>query len=192
MSQYHAILLKVYLISNETRRIMGKKSSKENKNIYHISREEVGLSREKASEAMVFVSPERIEKIESEKSLPHPDEVLAMSKCYKKAQLCNYYCSHDCPIGVEYVPEIQLKDLSQIVLEMLATLNSIDNDKNRLIEISADSKITEDEFADFLNIQDKLNKISLTADSLQLWIKNTIASGDIDESLLKKAADKQN
>lgn len=171
---------------------MGKKSSKENKNIYHISREEVGLSREKASEAMVFVSPERIEKIESEKSLPHPDEVLAMSKCYKKAQLCNYYCSHDCPIGVEYVPEIQLKELSQIVLEMLATLNSIDNDKNRLIEISADSKITEDEFADFLNIQDKLNKISLTADSLQLWIKNTIASGDIDENLLKKAADKQN
>ncbi|MBP5413983.1 MAG: helix-turn-helix transcriptional regulator, partial [Lachnospiraceae bacterium] len=42
------------------------------------------MSREKASEAMGFVSPERIEKIESEKSLPHPDEVLAMSKCYKK------------------------------------------------------------------------------------------------------------
>lgn len=174
-------------IVKDMERIMGKKSSKENKNIYHISREEVGLSREKASEAMVFVSPERIEKIESEKSLPHPDEVLAMSQCYKKAQLCNYYCSHDCPIGVEYVPEIQIKDLSQIVLEMLATLNSIDNDKNRLIEISADSKITEDEFTDFVNIQDKLNKISMTADSLQLWIRNRIAAGDIDESKLADA-----
>lgn len=166
---------------------MGKKSSKENKNIYHISREEIGLSREKASEAMGFVSPERIEKIESEKSLPHPDEVLAMSKCYKKAQLCNYYCSNECPIGIEYVPEIQLKDLSQIVLEMLATLNSINEDKNRLIEISADSKITEDEFVDFVSIQDKLNKISLTADSLQLWIKNMIAEGKIDEKILDVA-----
>lgn len=163
---------------------MGKKSSKENKNIYHISREETGMSREKASECMGFVSPERIEKIESEKSLPHPDEVLAMSKCYKKAQLCNYYCSHDCPIGIEYVPEIQLKDLSQIVLEMLATLNSIDADKNRLIEISADSNITEDEFEDFVNIQDKLNKISLTADSLQLWIRNKVAEGQISKELL--------
>ena len=163
---------------------MGKKSSKENKNIYHISREETGMSREKASECMGFVSPERIEKIESEKSLPHPDEVLAMSKCYKKAQLCNYYCSHDCPIGIEYVPEIQIKDLSQIVLEMLATLNSIDADKNRLIEISADSNITEDEFEDFVNIQDKLNKISLTADSLQLWIRNKVAEGQISKELL--------
>lgn len=177
--------ISVYIMEKK----MGKKSSKENKNIYHISREEVGLSREKASEAMVFVSPERIEKIESEKSLPHPDEVLAMSQCYKKAQLCNYYCSHDCPIGVEYIPEIQIKDLSQIVLEMLATLNSIDKDKNRLIEISADSKITEDEFVDFLSIQDKLNKISMTADSLQMWIKNTIAAGEIDETKLNKAAE---
>ena len=152
--------------------------------IYHVSREETGMSREKASEAMGFVSPERIEKIESEKSLPHPDEVLAMSKCYKKAQLCNYYCSHDCPIGIEYIPEIQLKDLSQIVLEMLATLNSINDDKNRLIEISADSEVTEDEFVDFISIQDKLNKISCTADSLQLWIKNMIAEGKIDETKL--------
>ena len=166
---------------------MGKKSSKENKNIYHLSREEAGLSREKASEAMVFVSPERIEKIESEKSLPHPDEVLAMSECYKKVQLCNYYCSHDCPIGIEYVPEIKLKELSQIVLEMLATLNSIDKDKDRLIEMSADSRITEDEFKDFINIQDKLNKISMTADSLKLWVKSAIAEGGIDEEKLKKA-----
>ena len=105
--------------------------------------------------------------------------------------MCNYYCSHDCPIGIEYVPEIQIKDLSQIVLEMLATLNSIDNDKNRFIEISADGKITEDEFEDFLNIQDKLNKISLTADSLQLWIKNTIANGDINECKFKEAADNE-
>ncbi|MBP5745996.1 MAG: XRE family transcriptional regulator, partial [Lachnospiraceae bacterium] len=103
---------------------------------------------------------------------------------YKKAQLCNYYCSHDCPIGIEYIPEIQLKDLSQIVLEMLATLNSINDDKNRLIEISADSEVTEDEFVDFISIQDKLNKISCTADSLQLWIKNMIAEGKIDETKL--------
>ena len=53
---------------------MGKKSTKENKNIYQIFREEQNLTRDKASELMEFISPDRIEKIESEKSLPHPDE----------------------------------------------------------------------------------------------------------------------
>ena len=51
---------------------MGRISMKENKNIYHICREELGLSREKASELLEVIPPERIEKIENEKSLPRP------------------------------------------------------------------------------------------------------------------------
>ena len=61
---------------------MGRVSVKENKNVYHLRREELGLSREKASELLETMPPERIEKIESEKSLPHPDEVLLMSEAY--------------------------------------------------------------------------------------------------------------
>ena len=67
---------------------MGKKSIKENKNIYQVSREEAGLTRSQASEALVFMSDSRIEKIESEKCEPHPDEILAMAKAYKKPFLC--------------------------------------------------------------------------------------------------------
>ena len=44
---------------------MGKKSIKENKNIYFQSREEAGLTRAQASEAMEYVSESRIEKIEN-------------------------------------------------------------------------------------------------------------------------------
>lgn len=104
---------------------MGRVSVKENKNIYQLRREELGLSREKASELLETMPAERIEKIESEKSLPHPDEVLLMSEAYKMPNLCNYYCANECPIGKQYVPEIKIKDLSQIVLEMLASLNSM-------------------------------------------------------------------
>ena len=117
---------------------MGKKSVKENKNIYQISRENLGLTREKASELLESVTADRIEKIESERSLPHPDEVLTMSQKYKIPSLCNHYCSQECPIGMQYVPKVESKVLSQIVLEMLASLNSIDKKKNRLIEITAD------------------------------------------------------
>lgn len=45
------------------------------------------------------VPPERIEKIDSEKVLPHPEEVLIMADKYKSPELCNYYCSNQCPIG---------------------------------------------------------------------------------------------
>lgn len=156
---------------------MGKKSIKENKNIYQIAREELELTREKASDLMVFVSPDRIEKIESEKSLPHPDEIIVMAEAYKKPELCNYFCSHECPIGQKYVPEVSVKDLSQIVLEILASLNSVEKEKNRLIEITADGEISKDELDDFKKISEQLDSISLSVDSLKLWVEKTIANG---------------
>ena len=98
---------------------MGRISTKKNKNIYQIKREELGLSREKASELLGTVPSERIEKIENEKTIAHPEEVLSMAEKYRMPNLCNYYCANECPIGKLYVPEIKIKDLSQIVLEML-------------------------------------------------------------------------
>lgn len=162
---------------------MGKKSIKENKNIYQLSRESLELTRDAASELMEYVSPDRIEKIESEKSLPHPDEVLVMAKAYKAPNLCNYYCSHECPIGQQYVPEVQMKDLSQITLEMLNSLNSVEKAKERIIEITVDGKITEDEIADFIKIKENLDEISHSVDSLSLWIEKSIADGKIDKAL---------
>lgn len=160
---------------------MGRKSTKQNKNIYQVSREEAGYTRESAAELLEYISSDRIEKIESERSLPHPDEILAMADCYKNPSLCNYYCSHECPIGQEYVPEVQFKELSQITLEMLASLNSLDKEKNRLIEITVDGQITEDEMKDFEKIQEQLSQISMAIDSLQLWVQKAIADGRFDK-----------
>lgn len=160
---------------------MGRKSTKQNKNIYQTSREEAGFTREGAAELLEFISSDRIEKIESERSLPHPDEILAMADCYKNPSLCNYYCSHECPIGQEYVPEVKIKELSQITLEMLASLNSLDKEKNRLIEITVDGQISEDEIRDFEKIQEQLSQISMAIDSLQLWVQKAIADGKIDK-----------
>jgi transcriptional regulator with XRE-family HTH domain len=165
-------------------KILGKKSIKENKSIYQLTREEAGLTREKASEAMGFVSESRIEKFESGKSPVQPEEVLAMEKAYKKPGLCNYYCSHECPIGQEYVPEIKMNDLAQIVLKTLASMNSLEKAKNRLIEITSDGEITDDELADFAKIQEGIEEISIAADSLSLWVSSMAASGKINEQKL--------
>ena len=164
---------------------MGRKSTKENKTIYQTSREALELTRDQAAEKLEFISADRIEKIEYQKSLPHPEEVLAMAECYKSPILCNYFCSHECPIGIEHVPEIKEKELSQITLEMLATLNKLTNAKERLIEITVDGEISEDEVSDFLKIKNELEKMAMAIDSLNLWIDQTIVTGKIDKKLLE-------
>lgn len=161
---------------------MGRASTKENKNLYFTTREDLGLTRDEASDLLEVIPPERIEKIENERSLPHPDEVLVMSQKYKKPSLCNYYCSHECPIGKEYVPEVQVKELSAIVLEMLASLQSVNKTKERLIEIAADGIIANDEIDDFIYIQNELERISITVETLQLWAEKMLAHGVIDAS----------
>lgn len=157
---------------------MGKKSTKEDKNIYFLSREEAGMTRAEAAEAL-YISEDRIERIEYEKSAPHPDEVLAMADCYKNPTLCNYFCAHECPIGREYVPEVKIKDLSQITLEMLANLNALTKEKDRLVEITVDGNITPDEMPDFKRIQNRLEEMSLVVDALKLWFDNAVSTGQI-------------
>lgn len=159
---------------------MGRKSINPNKSIYQERREELGLSREAASETLGVIAPERIEKIENEKSNPHPDEILAMSEGYKMPELCNYYCANECAIGQKYVPEVKIKGLSQIILEMLDSLNAMEEQQRRLIQISANGKIERDEVKDFVHIQENLERISINVETLQLWAEQMIANGAID------------
>ena len=151
---------------------MGKRSVKENKNKYQLCREDAGMTRAQASEATEFLSESRIEKIESEKSEPYPDEVLAMAKAYHHVELSNYYCSHKCPIGQRYVPEVEMKDLSQITVELVVGLNELLKKKDRLMEITVDGQITEDEYNDFREIRQKLAEMSSVIDSLEMWVES--------------------
>ncbi len=165
---------------------MGRASTKENKNAYQLAREELELSREKASELLESVPADRIEKIENEKTIAHPEEILAMAEKYKRPSLCNHYCSSDCPIGQKYVPKVEIKELSSIVLEMLASLNSVHKEKDRLIEITADGKIDVGEIDDFIYIQEELERISITVETLQLWTEKMLANGLIDIEAYEK------
>ena len=39
--------------------------------------------------------------------------IIQMVDCYKRPNLCNYYCSHKCTIGDRYVPEVEVSDIIQ-------------------------------------------------------------------------------
>lgn len=166
---------------------MARASTKENKNIYQQLREEQKWSRDKASQELGTIPPERIERIESGRFNAHPDEVVLMTEKYKAPQLCNYYCANECEIGRQHVPEVRIKDLAQIVLEMLSSLNSAKRNQERLIDITADGVIENDEIDDFIGIQDNLEKISLTVEALRLWSEKMLADGKIDLDAYKEA-----
>lgn len=143
-------------------------------------------TRDQASELLESIPPERIEKIENERVDPHPEEILIMADKYKSPELCNYYCANQCPIGQQYVPEVKIRDLSQIVLKMIDSLNEVQDNQKRLVNITSDGVIDDDEIEDFVNIQDKLEEISITVEALQLWSEQMIANGSINMDKYQK------
>ena len=169
---------------------MGKKSIRENKNIYFESREEAGLTRAQASELIGTISESRLEKLETGKTSLYPEDVIDMAAAYKKPELCNYYCTHECRIGKSSVPEVKTSSLSEIVLGMLSALNSLDKQKDRLIDITADGEISDDELVDFVSIQKQLDQIDLTVESLKVWVAGTIAEGKINKEKLEELSKK--
>jgi hypothetical protein len=69
---------------------------------------------------------------------------------------------------------------------MLASLNAMNSKKERLIEIAADGKISNDEIDDFIHIRQELERISLTVETLQLWTERMLANGQIDAETYKR------
>ena len=63
---------------------------------------------------------------------------------------------------------------------MLDSLNAMEEQQKRLIQISANGKIERDEVKDFVHIQENLERISINVETLQLWAEQMIANGAID------------
>lgn len=150
---------------------MGKKSIKENKNIYQQARDKMELTRAAVEDATDgILSASRIEKIENGSLSAHPEDVILMAKVYNQPELCNYFCTNECQIGEKYVPVVNtIHDLPQIAMELLSNLNALNRDKERIIDITADGMITDDELEDFELFREHLSEMSLAIETLKLW-----------------------
>ena len=96
----------------------------------------------------------------------------------------HYYCSHKCNISDRYVPEVEVSELPNIILESIASLDGINPLTSRLIQIARDGKITANEIKNFAFISKKLDEVSLAIDSLNLWIDKTASENNINIELL--------
>ena len=159
---------------------MGKKSVKEMKNIYQPARDSIDMTRAAVEDATDGqLTANRLEKIENGTLCAHPEDVILMAKAYNKPELCNYYCTRECKIGEKYVPKVEtVHDLPQITMELLSKLNSLNRDRDRIIDIAADGKITSDEREDFENFKNHLDEMSLAIEALKLWVDKELKSPD--------------
>ena len=153
-------------------------------NIYKKTRNAHGLTREQVCDIATLrnklMQTDRLERVENNKYPIEPREVLLLSEIYGEPTLCNHYCANECPIGKKYVPEVRVKDLTQIVLEMLSSLNAMKRSQERLIEITSDGVIDDEEIKDFVFIQKELERISITVETLQLWVEQMLADKKIN------------
>ena len=156
---------------------MGRKSTKENKNKYQLAREDANLSRaavEDVSDGLLTES--KIEQIERGVQYPQPDDIVIMAKIYNKPDLCNYYCTNECEIGMKYVPQVKtIHDLPQITLSLLSSLNTLEKDKDNIIDVARDGKITDEERGVFEEFKNHLSEMSLAIETLKLWAEKEIS-----------------
>lgn len=155
-------------------------------NMYREVRDSLGLTRDQASELLETIEPSKLERIESEKQLPSPDDVMIMADKYGEPNIRNYYCANQCPMGQHYVPRIKFNDLEKTVLKLIASLNSMHAKQDKLIEIAEDGKISEDEMRDFIGIQKELEKVSLAVSAMEVWTEKMMSSGIIDMEKYKE------
>lgn len=158
---------------------MGKASVKKNKNIYQLTREELGFSRAEATTyipdnpdfpGMPGIPEYKLVKIENGTVVVQPADVVAMAKRYNRPELRNYYCCHECEIGKIDAPEVTYKGgVHEILVNMAVSLKNVNHNKIRLMEILEDGKVSDDEIADFDKISEELEHISMTIEALQLW-----------------------
>ena len=158
---------------------MGKASTRENKCIYQLAREELGLTRADATTkitgnaefpGMDGVTESRLVKLEHGEATIQPEDVVAMAKRYNKPELRNYYCCNECAIGKLDTPEVTYNGgIHEILVNMAVALRNVNHEKIRLMEILEDGKVDDEELADYEKISEELEHISMTIEALQLW-----------------------
>lgn len=158
---------------------MGTRPTKALNNIFCMARLEAAKyneklkSRDGAAELLGYASASTISDWELGISIPTPDAVLKMSDLYNAPELVNAYCKSMCPLGYD-LPEVSICNLDRITIEALNALKEIDITKDKLLEITADGIISDDEKPVLSEILDKLDKINQVSSSLKVWIQKNI------------------
>lgn len=120
-----------------------------------------------------------------------PQKALIFADLYNCPQLLNYYCLHECPIGKDLPLSDQLPSIDRVTVKLLKAmkLEELEEAKDKLLEISEDGVVSEDELPELQDVVDYLDKISKTVSELRSIGEKALGDAEIeDERELKRNA----
>lgn len=129
-------------------------------------------SREGASE-LLGVSVSSLAEYETGATKVIPvDKIVLMADLYKSPELKVWYCTSECPIGktTSVIPSPEMSCIERTVLCLIKLLNvgNVDEVTKKLIDITADGIVSEDESVKFQEVMDYLDELIRTAGELKL------------------------
>ena len=159
---------------------MGRRASKANRNIYYQARSEAAKedpifsSRETASERL-GIERSRLARIELDKVQPYPEEVLIMSGQYRAPYLCDDFCRNVCAIGVnrllgEKIQNINNDSFERLSLRFISNAHTVEETSRRLVEISKDGKVSQEEYESFHRVLQSMDELTETIREIKAFI----------------------
>lgn len=130
-------------------------------------------SREGAAEMLGYASSSSVADWELGVSTPTPDVVLKMADLYGAPELCNEYCTSQCPLG-RNIPKVEVAELDRITIKTLSTFRRISETREKLLDITEDGVISESEKGDLREIIEHMEELEKLAQSLKLWAAKNI------------------
>lgn len=149
---------------------------KENTNVYFQARKEAAtgdsrlFNRDFAAEQLGVASYTLGEYERGVTKVVPIDKVVLMADLYNKPELVTNYCRNECPVHGFLPLATEDKGIQGIALRLLRGLNenSLEEMKDKLIEIAEDGKITDDEVPELKAIIDQLNHIAEVISELKI------------------------
>lgn len=131
----------------------------ESQNIYKNARKSAGFTQEKASQ-LLNVSVDSLRDYEQSQRPVPSDVASAMCDVYQAPYLAVQHLRLTSDLGKRVVPEIQLKDLPEAVLGVLAAVQRFCAKREAMVEIAADGQIAESEQAEWDEIMCLANDLN--------------------------------
>ncbi|MCC0643866.1 hypothetical protein CDIFMA2_15010 [Clostridioides difficile] len=127
-------------------------------NIYQLSRENTGLTQEKASE-LLDISVESLRAYENDKRIPPNAIVVKMISIYNNNMLGYEHVRRTTKAGVIFLPKLEMKSLSSITLKLHKEIKDYLKKEDDFIDIVEDDVIDEDEEEVWNDVMEKLESI---------------------------------
>lgn len=138
----------------------------ESQNIYKNARKSAGFTQEKASQ-LLNVSVDSLRDYEQSQRPVPGDVASAMCDVYQAPYLAVQHLRLTSDLGKRVVPEIQLKDLPEAVLGVLAAVQRFCAKRETMVEIAADGQIAESEQAEWDEIMRLANDLNVAMNNMR-------------------------